>query len=190
MPGWSEDGMDQEFATAIFDGLDDSHLPVGGVYSVGSQVMIPFVCQSYKFLGIFDSICGHENEDKIKEHIHTTSGHTISANGYLIKFSALDSLVASDVDDYAPLKAGHSEKRAIYQKMPERLGQVTYRFMEELPAVDELFFFAAGENARRVDNLDLWYQRVSDSVAVTQLNLQRIHPQDREYWYGYRKADR
>lgn len=180
--------MDQEFAAAIFQGLNETNLPIGGVYGQGRQIMIPFLCQSHKFVGIFDPILGHASEDSIRLHIRKTSGHEISPNGHMMKFAALDRLITVGADDFDPIDASHSVKKAIYRSIPERLGQVTYRFLTELPEVDELFFLAAGANWRRIEKLDLWYQRISDSVAVQQLNLQRIHPEEREYWYGYRKT--
>lgn len=181
--------MNLDFATEMFAGLSDEHLPIGGVYQVGEGLsVVPFVCKGHEFLAIYQPLMELDHlAHSIREVIYQDSTHTMSKHAHIVKFASLAQY--ANGQNFVPLPAASVVKKQILHMAPRRIAAATEAFMEQQPHADEFYFVAGGEDDERIRKLNLWYQRVADRIAAQSLSLQRIHPQQGN-WYGYRKVNR
>lgn len=181
--------MDLAFVEEMFAGLSEPQLPVGGIFEADDGSMtVPFLCETHRFLGMFVPAHPHSVDGQtLIRHVGAETGHLVSPNAHFFKFYALDRFL-SEGDNFAPLTADSPIRLSIRRQMPDLLAALVRYFLGQMQAVDEIYFLPAGDNARRVHALNLWYKRIADTIAVEKLGLLRIHLVNGDYWYGYRKA--
>jgi hypothetical protein len=180
--------MDLDFINAMFHGLNEEQLPIGGSFlAPDGNTAIPFLCESHPFIALYHPVSLDQGTfTAARKMVREDADHEVSENAYLMKFASATQW--AEGKEYAPLDALPLVKHAIRHRIPDRLAKVTQSFMTEIAVADELYFIPGGDDAVRINRLNLWYSRISDRIAVDQLGLRRIHLTLGDYWYGYRKA--
>jgi hypothetical protein len=180
--------MEPELIREMFVGLDAHALPIGPSF-VGAtgDAAVPFFCESHPFIAMYRPIVLNEDTYQgTRASVWADAQHEVSQNAYIMKFASVAQWC--DGNGFAPLNASPEITAAIRRAIPQRLAKATAGFLGEVPEADELYFIAGAETERRMARLNLWYSRISDTIAAEQLGLRPIHPKLGNEWYGYRKA--
>jgi len=180
--------MNPEMIRSMFVGLDEHDLPIGASFvGESGDAAVPFFCESQPFIALYRPVMlDDEIYQAARASVWTDAEHEISQNAYMMKFASVAQWC--DGNHFAPLRALPSVSFKIHRSIPHRLAKATEGFLNEVPHADELYFIPGGHTERRTERLNLWYSRVSDTIAVEQLGLRPIHPISGNQWYGYRKA--
>ena len=182
--------MDKVLIEKLFAGLLEEATPIGCTYvNEWGLTTIPFLCESQRFLALYQPVSSDPVTQRlVYEFSHRETGHVVSGNAYLMKFASADQYLAGK--DFAPLSALPAVRMAVRFRIPAVLASVTNVFFQDVPSAEELYFMPGDtpEESMRAHKLNLWYSRVADRIGVTQLGLQKIHPNVGEGWYGYRKT--
>lgn len=174
-----------------FEGLSEGHpeTAIGEIIGIDDSRLIPFLCGGHRFLASYTPTRSQDEgvAASMRGIVNQDAQHEMSHHAQILKFAHYDLFFGNQKFDPAP--AEFADRRSILFRIPTRIAGATLKLMEFDQNADEFYFIAGGETEERIDQLDLWYRRLSDRFPFNTLGLTHIH-QSKGSWYGYRKIRR
>ncbi|MGP0172649.1 hypothetical protein ACSVIJ_12280 [Pseudomonas sp. NCHU5208] len=172
-----------------YEGLTELHpaAAIGEIFGLGDSRLVPFLCAGHRFLASYTPVHTQDEAASMRSIVHQDTQHVMSDHAQILKFAHCDLFFQKERFEPAPV--GGEARRAIMFQIPNRIASATQKLMEFDGNADEFYFIAGGISDERIEQLDLWYRRISGKFPVETLGLEPIHP-PRGSWYGYRKTRR
>lgn len=172
-----------------YEGLNESNpaAAIGEILGLEDSRLVPFLCAGHRFLASYTPVHTQEEAPAIRNIVHQDAQHVMSDHAQILKFAHCDLFFQKERFEPAPV--GGEVRRRIMFQIPDRIASATQKLMEYDANADEFYFVAGGITEERIEQLDLWYRRISGRFQTQTLGLKPIHP-PKGSWYGYRKTRR
>ncbi|HCY28357.1 MAG TPA: hypothetical protein DHV00_08240 [Alteromonas macleodii] len=159
---------------------------VGEVFKLEDSVylMVPFIHCGHHFLTYFSPVQGTPELpfDIFKSAVEANSDHIVSDSPYILKFGLREH--ANSDRMFSPIDGSI---KSIHFTLPAKL-VICVRKLIEKTGTNEFYFLAGGDDDKRIERLDRWYRRITNSLAPKE-GFEAIHSEtDYGGWYGYKTS--